>query len=105
METFMKNPGSFDFYIAFDPSLWWNNHYLVRKSNDLFGKFPDKEIKLWFAGSSAEDISEYTNELNKILQNNTPNKLGWKYSDESNEKHHTIFRATKEKALLWMLNE
>jgi len=105
METFMKNPESFDFYIAFDPSLWWNNHYLVRNSNDLFGKFPDKEIKLWFAGSSAEDISEYTNELNKILQNNTPNKLKWKYSDEPNEKHHTIFRATKEKALLWMLNE
>ena len=105
METFMKNPESFDFYIAFDPSLWWDNHYLVRNSNDLFRKFPDKEIKLWFAGSSTEDISEYTNELNKALKNNTPNKVKWKYSDEPKEKHHTIFRATKEKALKWILNE
>jgi len=105
METFMQHPESFDFYIAFDPSLWWNDHYLARNANDLFRKFPDKDIKLWFAGSSAEDISQYTNELNKVLENNAPNKLKWKYSDEPKEKHNTIFRATKEKALKWMLNE
>ncbi len=104
METFMQHPESFDFYIAFDPSLWWNDHYLVRNSDNLFGKFPDKEIKLWFAGSSAEDISQYTNELNKVLESNAPNKLKWKYSDEPKEKHNTIFRATKEKALKWTLN-
>ncbi len=104
METFMQHPESFDFYIAFDPSLWWNDHYLVRKANDLFGKFPDKKVKLWFAGSSAEDISKYTNELNKVLENNAPNKLKWKYSDEPKEKHNTIFRATKETALKWTLN-
>jgi predicted alpha/beta superfamily hydrolase len=105
METFMQHPESFDFYIAFDPSLWWNDHYLVRNANDLFGKFPDKEVKLWFAGSSAKDISLYTNELNMVLERNAPNKLKWKYSDELKEKHNTIFRATKEKALKWVLNE
>lgn len=105
METFMQYPESFDFYIAFDPSLWWNDHYLTKNANELFGKFPDKEVKLWFAGSSAEDISQYTNELNKALENNAPNKLKWKYSDEPKEKHNTIFRATKEKALKWILND
>ncbi len=105
METFMQHPESFDFYIAFDPSIWWNDHYLVRNANDLLGKFPDKEIKLWFAGSSAEDISQYTNELAKKIENNTPSKLKWKYSNEPKEKHNTIFRATKEKALKWMLKE
>ncbi len=105
METLMQHPESFDFYIAFDPSLWWNDHYLVRNANDLLGKFPDKEIKLWFAGSSAEDISIYTNELNKVLENKAPTKLKWTYSDEPKEKHNTIFRAAKEKALKWILND
>ncbi len=104
METFMQHPETFDFYIAFDPSLWWNDHYLTKNAKNLFQKFPDKEVKLWFAGSSAADISEYTNQLNKILKNNAPNKLKWKYSNEPNEKHHTIFRATKVKALMWTLN-
>jgi hypothetical protein len=105
METFMQHPESFDFYIAFDPSIWWNNHYLVRNANDLLGKFPNKEVKLWFAGSSAEDISQYTNKLAKKIENNTPSKLKWKYSNEPKEKHNTIFRATKVKALKWMLKE
>ncbi len=30
--------------------------------------------------------------LNKILENNAPNKLKWKYSDELRKKHNTIFR-------------
>ena len=105
METFMQHPESFDFYIAFDPSLWWNNHYLVKNANELLGKFPDKKIKLWFAGSGTEDISIYTNELNKVLENKAPKKLTWKYSDEPKEKHNTIFRATKEEALKWILND
>ncbi|PHR71930.1 MAG: esterase [Lutibacter sp.] len=105
METFMQKPESFDFYIAMDPSLWWNNHYLVRNANTLLEKLANKEIKLWFAGSRTEDISEYTNELAKVLKSDAPNELKWKYSDEPNEKHNTIFRATKEKALKWMLNE
>ncbi len=104
METFFLKPNSFDFYIAMDPSLWWNNHYLERMSNEFLKEFPDKEIKLWFAGSGAEDISKYTNNVSKTLQNNQPSKLIWKYSDEPNEKHNTIFRATKEKALAWIMN-
>ena len=104
METFLQHPESFDFYIAFDPSLWWNNHYLVRESSALLANLPNKEIKLWFAGSGAEDISEFTNELATKLDNDTPNRLKWMYSDEPNEKHNTIFRATKEKALKWILN-
>lgn len=104
METFIQHPNTFDFYIAFDPSLWWNNHYLVRNVTHLFVKFPNKKIKLWFAGSSATDISIYTNKLNNILIKNAPNSLIWNYCDEPHEKHNTIFRATKEKALKWILS-
>lgn len=109
METFMQHPEIFDFCIAIDPSIWWNDHYLVRKADELLRKFPDKKIKLWFAGSSLENhkysITQYTNQLAKILKDNAPSKLQWEYSYEPKEKHNTIFRATKEKALKWALNE
>ena len=105
METFMKAPETFDFYIAMDPSLWWNNHYLVINAKNLFENFSDKKIKLWYAGSSAKDISQYTNKLKKVLEKSAPNRLIWKYSDEPNEHHNTIFRATKEKALKWTLSK
>ncbi len=105
METFFLTPELFDYYIAFDPSLWWNDHYLVRHADKFLSEFPDKDIILWFAGSDAEDIQKHTRTLNDILSNNPTNRLTWTYSDEPNEKHHTIFRATKEKALVRVMAE
>jgi hypothetical protein len=104
METFFLNPNSFDFYIAMDPSLWWNNHYLEKNTQNYLKDFPDKTTKLWFAGSGAEDIAKHTNNMAQSLQSKAPIQLIWKYSEEPNEKHNTIFRATKEKALIWILN-
>lgn len=101
LETFFLSPELFTHYIAFDPSLWWNNHYLVRSATAHLEKFPIESKSLWYAGSSAQDITVYTNALAKILQTNSPSNVRWLYSDEPQEKHHTIFRATKEKALIW----
>ena len=104
METFFLTPQAFDFYIAMDPSLWWNDHYLEKNAGELMSKFPDKKIRLWFAGSGSEDISTHTKNLEKTLKTEASKELTWKYSYEPNEKHNTIFRATKEKALIWVLN-
>ena len=108
VETFMQQPNSFDFYIAIDPSIWWNDHYIVKNAKSALANLPNKNLKLWFAGSSLENhkysIARYTNQLADILKDNTPDQLKWKYSYEPNEKHNTIFRATKEKALKWALN-
>ncbi|WP_159801660.1 alpha/beta hydrolase [Flavobacterium sp. MK4S-17] len=103
METFFLTPEMFDNYIAFDPSLWWNNHYLVRTAKEHMAKFPEDKKRLWFAGSNTEDIAPFTQKLAEIFKaENMPN-LTWKYSDEPKEKHSTIFRAAKEKAIIWTL--
>ncbi|WP_158844543.1 alpha/beta hydrolase [Algibacter sp. L1A34] len=104
METFLLNPEIFDFYIAMDPSLWWNNHSLEKNTPNYLKNFTSKKTKLWFAGSGAEDVSVFTNNIEKYLLSNAPENVIWKYCNEPNEKHSTIFRATKEKALVWTLN-
>jgi len=104
METFFLSPQCFDFFIAIDPSLWWNGSDLEKNAGDYLKMLPSEEKRLWFAGSSAEDISNSTRNLEKTLLNQAPTQLIWKYSDEPNEEHHTIFRATKEKALIWTLS-
>ena len=103
IETFLTEPDLYDFYIAFDPSLWWNKQYLVKNADQLLGKIPQKNTKLWFTGSSATDIRPYTDKLSEILKWNNNEYLKWNYSPEPKEKHSTIFRATKEKALVWTL--
>lgn len=103
VETFLLANDMFDYYIAMDPALWFNEQYLVKNFEKLAKQNYRNQKKLWFASSTAVDISPFAKELNTKL-NNTDRNLIWKYSDEPNEKHNTVFRATKEKALIWTLN-
>lgn len=103
-ETFLLSPEMFDYYIAFDPSLWWNNQFLVKTAKDNLSKFPSTVKRLWFAGSGTEGISDVVAHLAKIIEEEKRSNITWKYSDEPKEDHGTIFRATKEKALIWTLN-
>ena len=103
-ETFLLTPNMFDFYIAFDPSLWWNDKYLIKTANEDLNNFPTTPKAFWFAGSGAKDIFKSTEKLAAILKAKNISNLKWKYSPEPKEKHNTIFRATKVDALIWTLN-
>ena len=101
VETLLTQPDLFDTYIAFDPSLWWNKHQLVKTAKEALMKLPANEKRFWFAGSNAKDIYVYTKQLAQTLKTSAPTRLKWTYSAEPKEQHQTIFRATKEKALIW----
>ncbi len=105
VETFLLAPDMFDNYIAFDPSLWWNDKYLTKTAKNHLAKFPQDKKRIWFAGSGSEGISETVGKLADILKSENSPNIKWKYSPEMNEQHNTIFRATKEKALIWTLNK
>jgi predicted alpha/beta superfamily hydrolase len=105
IETLFKAPDLFDYYIAFDPSIWWNDYHLEKNAQNYLAKFPTTEKRFWFAGSGATDISTHTEKLAENIRSTNLSNLKWLYSDEPNEKHNTIFRATKEKALIWTLNK
>lgn len=105
VETLFEQPELFDDYIAFDPSLWWNNQYIVKNSKSNLSITSSKPLKFWFAGSGAKDINANTKQLAKNLKNNPLANLKWIYADEPKEKHNTIFRATKEKALIWTFSK
>lgn len=105
VETLMLDPNMFDVYIAVDPSLWWNNAYLVENASEFLSKMPEGQRKLWFAGSQAADISKHTERLAKTLESEAPEFLMWTCSNEQTEQHSTIFRATKVKAFRWALGK
>lgn len=105
LETFFLAPEMFNNYIAFDPSLWWNNNYLVTTAKEFLKTFPVNEKRLWFAGSNTTGISEFTKQLAEILKTENLSSLNWYFSDEPKETHATIFKATKEKALIWIFKQ
>lgn len=102
-ETFLLNPEMFTYYIAFDPSLWWNRGALLKIARQQVDTFFTAPKKLWFAGSDTKDIYKHTDHLAKLLKSMKISNLQWRYAREPAEQHNTIFRATKEKAFIWAL--
>lgn len=104
-ETLLVQPSLFDSYIAFDPSLWWNNHQLVKEADKRLTTESFHSKRFWFASSNAKDIFKYTKQLAEVFQKLEPTKQNWNYISKPSENHGTIFKATKEAALIWMFGK
>jgi len=96
VETFLLEPDLFDTYIAFDPSLWWNNQKLVVDAGGLLRARP-KTGKTLYLVSSGED-REATQRFADILGKDAPTGLRWHYEKMPDEKHSTIYHPAALKA-------
>lgn len=109
VETFLREPALFDHYVAFDPSLWWNQGALVDSAPALLAGAPSEVGRrraarltrvrtLYFAGSR-DDIGQGTARLAAALRVGAPRHLGWTYVARLDLTHATIFRAVAPAAL------
>jgi predicted alpha/beta superfamily hydrolase len=90
VETFFLEPDLFDTYIAFDPSLWWNDHALVdsaaaRLRATKFGK------RTLYLANSSQDIDQLSRVLADTLAKYAPSDVTWYYQPMMNETHATIY--------------
>jgi predicted alpha/beta superfamily hydrolase len=97
VETFLLEPDLFDTYIAFDPSLWWNNQKLVSDAGERLRAHP-KLAKTLYLASSNEDIAEATQRFTDVLRKNAPSGVRWYYERMPDEKHSTIYHPAALKA-------
>jgi hypothetical protein len=91
METFLLEPDLFDTYIAFDPSLWWNNQKLVNDAGKRLVIRPDMKKTLYFAISGDSGLADAAQRLATLLGTHAPRGLRWHYEKMPEEKHSTIY--------------
>ncbi|HJQ32226.1 MAG TPA: alpha/beta hydrolase-fold protein [Pyrinomonadaceae bacterium] len=96
VETFLLEPDLFDTYIAFDPSLWWNDQKLVGRAAELLRARPEAAKTLYLASSS--DDTEATQRFADLLGKGAPPGLRWHYEKMPDEKHSTIYHPAALKA-------
>lgn len=89
IETLLLEPDLFDTYIAFDPSLWWNDEHLLKIAPEQLGKAAKLNKTLYFATSS--DAAEMGERFADILKKNAPPGFQWHYEPTPAEKHSTIY--------------
>jgi hypothetical protein len=88
VETFFLEPDLFDTYIAFDPSLWWNDAELVARAKERMG---DVARTIYLANSNEPVIAGYTQQLASMFAESTPSSIRWHYEPMPEESHATIY--------------
>jgi predicted alpha/beta superfamily hydrolase len=91
VETFLQEPDLFDTYLAFDPSLWWNNEYLVGQADKLLRAYAGPKKVLYLAASNQPEIADETRRLAATLRATTNHNITWYYEPLPQETHATIY--------------
>jgi predicted alpha/beta superfamily hydrolase len=111
VEAFLREPALFDEYIAFDPSLWWNQGALVDSARTLAiarNSGPRATARrthrpaIYFA-ASRDDRGDETGRLAKTLRELSPRDISWSYVARPDLTHATIFRALAPAAIAQVL--
>jgi len=91
VETFLLEPDLFDTYIAFDPSLWWNDKKLVNEAGERLRAGAGRPRTLYLASSDEGEIVEDTRRLAAVLEQSALPAVRWHYEPMPDETHATIY--------------
>jgi hypothetical protein len=91
VETFFLEPDLFDTYIAFDPSLWWNDAHLVSSAVERLGSDAHRGRTLYLASSGERELAEFTGRLAALLREHAGADVAWEYHAMPDETHATIY--------------
>jgi hypothetical protein len=91
VETFFLEPDLFDTYIAFDPSLWWNDANLVSSAVERLGSDALRGRTLYLASSGEDELAELTGRLAGLLKEHAGAGVVWNYHAMPDETHATIY--------------
>ncbi|HEY0303584.1 MAG TPA: alpha/beta hydrolase-fold protein [Longimicrobiales bacterium] len=91
VETFLVEPQLFDTYIAFDPSLWWNNSQLVKEAQDRLRRNNPGNRTIYLASSDEPELSRLTLQFAESFKQVEGKGYTLHYQPMPNEKHSTIY--------------
>lgn len=91
VETYLLEPQMFDHYLAFDPSLWWNQGALPRQAAALMARGKPGKHSLYLASSSEAGIAIDVQHLAEVLEKQAPSGLQWHLEKMPEETHGTIY--------------
>lgn len=98
VETLLLEPALFDSYIAFDPSLWWNDGALVHTGSAQLSTQPVDGRTLYLATSKDAGLEELMRSFTAFLGTNEARGLRWFHEPMPQETHATIYHPAALKA-------
>ena len=91
VETFFRERDLFDTYIAFDPSLWWDDGRLVRTAGAALRADPTQSATIYLASSDEPELATLTRQLADSLESAKAPAVAWQYFPMPEESHGSIY--------------
>lgn len=88
--TFLKEPALFTSYIAIDPSLWWDNFYLIKEARQFIANPAELHNTLWLAGREGSAY-QYMGiaQMDSVLSSKRLAGFTWRRQLYANETHYS----------------
>jgi predicted alpha/beta superfamily hydrolase len=87
--TLLTEPDLFQTYYATDPSLSWNNDFVINLASERLEKLPPDKL-LWIAGITETYKNMGIGRMDSVLKLKAPQSLIWKIATFPNEKHNSV---------------
>jgi predicted alpha/beta superfamily hydrolase len=92
--AFLDNPEYFNAYLAYSPTMWWEDGYYIKNIEKLLSERSD--LKTYFYLDVAnEGMGMGVNALAKVFADKAPKSFKWKFEEYPDEIHETTaYKAT-----------
>jgi predicted alpha/beta superfamily hydrolase len=92
----LKAPDAFKSYIAVDPSLWWDNHYVPKLAGAALPALANKKLTLFIGGRQGPPLQDMgIDTMETILRKQAPPGLTWTMVPYADETHSSVrFKTT-----------
>ena len=94
VHAFLKDPKYFNAYLAYSPSMWWQNQYYVKKMDEFLSNNPGLQ-NYFYINVANEGLGMGVNALAEVFKNKAPEKFIWQFEEYPQEIHETTaYKAT-----------
>jgi predicted alpha/beta superfamily hydrolase len=88
--TLVKEPTLFKSYIALDPSVWWDNCYVIKMAAAKLPTLPFQNTTFFIAGRESDMREMKIDTLETVLKKAAPASLKWKLNVYPGETHSSV---------------
>ncbi|WP_313230563.1 alpha/beta hydrolase-fold protein [Stenotrophomonas acidaminiphila] len=99
VETLFEQPALFDTWIAFSPSLWWNDAALTRSADARLQRMPGLQCRMLLAWGDEDNIGPHAQALSDTARRAGPAHLQWQALPRPDLRHDTIYTALEAMAI------
>lgn len=104
--SLLQEPKLFSAYITADPSLWWDDQYVIKLTDQKISPGTEMTFALFISGRAGEPyIGMGTHAMDSVLKKRLPQQAMWKSVAYKDETHFSIMLKTVYDGLKFVYQE